>query len=369
MTIRNADVFKTMEAWAPKYLAYDWDNVGMQIGSSQKPVHRVMVSLDVLESTVDEAIENNVDLIIAHHPLLFKPLKQLDTDSPKGRVIQKLLAHDISVYAAHTNLDAARGGVNDMLCDLLGIHNREILVKNYTEKLIKIAVFVPNTHADDVREAMGQQGAGHIGDYSHCTFQSAGQGTFKPLEGSNPYIGSEGSLEFVDEVKLETIIPEQNLSSVVEAMIAAHPYEEAAYDLYPVENSGVSYGLGRIGTLTEPLTLAELCERVKHTLDIPAVKVTGDLSETVKRIAVLGGSGEKYIQAAKQMGADVYISGDMTFHPAQDAKESGLSLIDAGHYAEKIMKGYTKAYLNDMYNKDDLHVMVSKSNTDPFQII
>lgn len=282
MTVRNADIFRTMEVWAPKYLAYDWDNVGLQIGSAQQSVNRVMIALDVLESTVDEAIENNVDLIIAHHPLLFKPLKQLDTDSPKGRVIRKLLAHDITVYAAHTNLDAANGGVNDMLCDLLSIDNREILVENYTEKLVKIAVFVPETHADNVREAMSQQGAGHIGDYSHCTFQSAGQGTFKPLEGTDPYIGSQGSLEFVDEVKLETIIPEKDLPSVVEAMIAAHPYEEAAYDLYPVENSGTSYGLGRMGTLNESLTLAELCERVKRTFDIPNVRVTGDLSAPVK---------------------------------------------------------------------------------------
>ncbi len=369
MTVRNADVFKRMEAWAPKYLAYDWDNVGMQIGSFQKPVNKVMVSLDVLESTVDEAIANNIDLIIAHHPLLFKPLKQLNMDSPKGRIIRKLLAHDISVYAAHTNLDTARGGVNDMLCDRLGISNRDILIDSYSEKVVKIAVFVPKTHADQVRDAMSEQGAGHIGNYSHCTFQSAGHGTFKPLEGTDPHIGSQGELAFVDEYKVETIIPEKRLSSVLDAMIAAHPYEEVAYDIYPVENSGAVYGLGRIGTINENLTLSELCERVKKTLNISHVRVVGDLSATVNKIAILGGSGEKYIHEAKKQGANVYITGDMTFHAAQDAMEMGLSVIDPGHYAEKVMKDYTKAYLDAAFGKDGVQVEISQSNTNPFQFV
>ncbi|GAA0443188.1 Nif3-like dinuclear metal center hexameric protein [Lentibacillus halophilus] len=369
MTVRNMDVFNSMEAWAPKWLAYDWDNVGLQIGSYQTSVNKVMVTLDVLESTVDEAIANNVNLIIAHHPLLFKPLKQLDTDSPKGRVIRKLIAWDISVYAAHTNLDMANGGVNDMLCDRIGIYHRDILSVNYTEKMIKMVVFVPESHADEVREAMSEQGAGHIGDYSHCTFQSAGQGTFKPLEGTDPYIGSQDTLAFVDEVKMETIIPQYKLSSVVDAMMAAHPYEEAAYDLYPVENSGPSYGLGRIGVMDESMSLNELSDRIKKTLNISRVRVTGDLSATVKRIAVLGGSGEKYLHEAKKAGADVYITGDMTLHPAQDAQEMGLSMIDPGHYAEKVMKDDTKAYLDKEFSKDVLNVIVSQANTDPFQIV
>lgn len=367
--MRNLDIFKAMESWAPKHLAYDWDNVGLQIGSFHKPVKKVMVTLDVLEATVDEAIENKVDLIIAHHPLLFKPMKQVNVDTAKGRIIQKLLQHEISVYAAHTNLDAANSGVNDMLCDLLAVQDTKVLEQNHIEKLVKLAVFVPETHAEQVRDAMSGKGAGHIGDYSHCTFQSPGQGTFKPLEGTDPYIGSKGEMTFVDEVKIETILPASKLSSVLETMIAAHPYEEAAYDIYPVENSGTAYGIGRIGTLDQKLTLEALCERVKTALNVPGVRLTGDLDKEVSKVAVLGGSGEKYINKAKQMGADVYITGDMTFHTAQDAQIMGLSVIDPGHHVEKVMKDYTKLYLEDYFTSDELEISISKTNTEPFRFI
>ncbi|TFJ94096.1 Nif3-like dinuclear metal center hexameric protein [Lentibacillus salicampi] len=367
--VRNADIFKAMETWAPKHLAYDWDHIGLQIGSFHQPVKKVMVTLDVLESTADEAIEKNVDLIIAHHPLLFKSMQHVNVDTAKGRTIRKLLQHDITVYAAHTNLDAANGGVNDMLCDRLGIGDRKILDVSHTEKLVKLAVFVPVTHAEQVRNAISEKGAGHIGDYSHCTFQTTGQGTFKPLDGTDPYIGTHGKLAFVDEVKIETILPASKLPPVLEAMITAHPYEEAAYDIYPVENSGTVYGVGRIGKLDQKLTLEALCEHVKTALNVPHVRVTGELAKEVQKVAVLGGSGEKYIHKAKQMGADVYITGDMTFHAAQDAEAMGLSVIDPGHHIETIMKGYTKAYLEDCFTSDAFEIIVSNTNTEPFQFI
>ncbi|WP_188631372.1 Nif3-like dinuclear metal center hexameric protein [Lentibacillus kapialis] len=367
--MRNVDIFKAMESWAPLNLAYDWDNVGLQIGSFHKPVKKVMVTLDVLETTVDEAIENDVDLIIAHHPLLFKPLKQVNVDTPKGIIIQKLLQNNISVYAAHTNLDSANGGVNDMLCDLLDVQNTEILDQNTVEKLVKLAVFVPKTHAGEVRDAMSENGAGHIGNYSHCTFQSPGQGTFKPLEGTDPYIGTQGDVAFVDEVKIETIMPQSKLSPVLAAMMTAHPYEEAAYDIYPVENSGTAYGIGRIGTLSQESTLETLCEQVKTAFNVPSVRVTGDLAKKVSKVAILGGSGEKYINKAKKMGADVYITGDMTFHVAQDAQEMGLSIIDPGHHVEKVMKDYVKSFLENYFTSDELEISISKANTEPFQFI
>ncbi|GAB4073429.1 Nif3-like dinuclear metal center hexameric protein [Barrientosiimonas marina] len=367
--IRNADIFTAMEKWAPKHLAFDWDNVGLQIGSFQKPVKKIMVTLDVLESTVDEAVQHDVDLIIAHHPLLFKPMNQVNADTAKGRVVQKLLQHDMTVYAAHTNLDIAQGGVNDMLCDQLGIENRTILEVNHTEKLVKLAVFVPETHVSAVRDAMGEQGAGYIGAYSHCMFQSPGQGMFKPLAGTDPYLGSQGKLTFADEVKIETILPASKLSAVLKAMTAAHPYEEAAYDIYPVENSGQAYGIGRIGDLADKLTLASLCEKVKTAFEVPHLRVTGDLSKKVKKVAVLGGSGEKYLHKAKQMGADVLITGDMTFHPAQEAWEKGLSVIDPGHHVEKVMKHVTQSYLADYFAGRGVDIIVSHADTEPFQFI
>ncbi|MBP2078174.1 Nif3-like dinuclear metal center hexameric protein [Oceanobacillus polygoni] len=367
--VTNSDVFQLMEKWAPKQLAYDWDNVGLQIGSYHNPVTKVLISLDVMENVVDEAIEKGANLIIAHHPFLFKALKQVNIETPQGRVIQKLLENHISVYATHTNLDIAVGGVNDMLADALGIEKNDIIVETDREKLYKIVVYVPETHIDEVRESLGSSGAGHIGNYSHCTFQTKGQGTFKPLEGSQPFIGTENELEFVDEVKIETIIPKSILHQVISSLITAHPYEEVAYDVFPLANEGKRYGIGRIGTLKNKMDLNSFCEHVKKVLDVPALRVTGDLNKKVKKVAVLGGSGEKYIHHAKQKGADVYITGDMTFHVAQDAWQMGLAVIDAGHYIEKIMKQFTAAHLKEHLDKENIDILVSESNTDPFQFV
>src|SRR5690625_1898665 len=224
--IIHGTIFKELENWAPKELAYEWDNVGLQVGSHTDETKKVMVTLDVLKSVVDEAIEENVNLIIAHHPLLFKPLKEINFQTAKGNVIKKLIEHNITVYAAHTNLDIARGGVHDLLCDALGIVSSNPFIDIQSEKLLKLIVFVPRTHADEMRNALGAAGAGFIGNYSHCTFQSKGQGTFMPMEGTNPFIGSTDKLEIVDELKIETIVKEKDLQEVLTAMKTTHPYEE-----------------------------------------------------------------------------------------------------------------------------------------------
>jgi len=367
--LTNADVFQLMESWAPKKLAYDWDPIGLQIGSYHKKVKKVMVTLDVLDSVADEAIEQNVDLIISHHPLLFKPLSQLDTNTPKGRIVQKLIKHDITVYSAHTNLDIASGGVNDMLCEALNIEPEDFLVSKETGKLYKLAVYVPVTHEEIVRDALGNSGAGHIGNYSHCTFQTQGIGTFKPLEGTNPFIGEKGKMEYVDEVRMETIVEEEYLKDVLEATMEAHPYEEPAYDVFPLKNEGKTYGLGRIGNLKTSMNLKEYSEQIKKTFQLSGLRVVGDLTKEIKRVAVLGGSGEKYIHEAKEHDADVYITGDMTFHPAQDAWEMGLAVIDPGHYIEKVMKKETKKFLDRKLKETNIDVVVSQTNTEPFQFI
>lgn len=367
--MKNKDIFRIMEKLASDRLSYDWDNVGLQIGSAAQSVKRVMVTLDVLENVVDEAIDQQVDLIISHHPLLFQPMKQINFDTPKGRVIQKLIQNNITVYASHTNLDIADGGVNDILCKKLGITNTTNLVQTQNEKLYKVVIFVPKSHRRSVMDAMSKAGAGHIGNYSHCTFQTEGQGTFKPLEGTNPYIGSQDELEFVDEVKIESIVEAGILDKVVNSMVDAHPYEEAAYDIFPLANEGREYGLGRIGTIQKQMTVKDVCNHVKKVLDLDTLRVTGDLDKEIKTIAVLGGSGEKYWQSALEKGADVYITGDMTFHAAQDAWQNGLVIIDPGHYSEYIMKHAVKEYLDKELKTTDVKVMESVSNTDPFQTV
>lgn len=366
--LTNSDIFQAMEKWAPLDLAFDWDNVGLQIGSYGQPVKKVMVTLDVNESVVEEAIKNNVNLIIAHHPLLFQSLRQIDINSPKGRTITKVIKNDITVYAAHTNLDIAKNGVNDMFCDLLDLTNRENLVTLEHEKLFKFVVYVPLDYANQVRNAVSEAGAGWIGNYSHCTFQTKGEGTFKPLEGTNPFIGSEKKLEKVDEVRMETIVKQKDLKDVISAMKKAHPYEEAAFDIFPMHNKGEAIGLGRVGELTNPLSIERLCERIKEICNQTNVRLIGNKDTIVNRVAVLGGSGEKYIHEAKRKNADIYITGDISFHQAQEAIEIGLPIIDAGHYMEHIMKENVRSFLQKRF-EGKLEVIVSKTYTDPFTYI
>lgn len=360
-------IFRELEAWAPKTFAYDWDNVGLQVGSISDKTEAVLVTLDVNDAVVDEAIRLGANVIVSHHPMLFKPLKTIDFNTPKGKLVRKLIKHDITVYASHTNLDIAEGGVNDLLAEKIGIENVQPMVVTHEEPLYKLAVFTPVDHVNEVVDALSEAGAGHIGNYSHCTFQAPGTGTFKPLEGANPYIGTPHKIERVEELKIETIVPETLLKNVVEAMLKAHPYEEVAYDIYPLKNEGKKYGLGRIGTLKEVVNFHQLIEMTKKVLDVRHVRYVGDLDKQVKRVAVLGGSGEKYIHKAKQLGADAYITGDVTFHQAQDAKDNGLALIDAGHYIEQVMKEATKRFIEERF--PSLNVYVSNVNTDPFQFL
>ena len=224
------------------------DKIGLQIGRLNKPVHQVMIALDVLEEVVDEAIEKEVDLIIAHHPLIYRPLKNITTDELLGRMIEKLLKHNIAVYAAHTNLDVAKGGVNDLLAMHWDYQTQKFSYLPMRVKLKKLVVYVPIEDSLKVKEALGNAGAGAIGNYSHCLFSSTGTGQFLPGEESNPYIGeSGGELQQVEEDRIETIFPDYLEKRVLQAMMKAHPYEEVAYDIYPLDNKGETLGLGRIG--------------------------------------------------------------------------------------------------------------------------
>lgn len=363
----HRDIFSLMEKWAPKHLAYDWDNVGLQIGSAQTETKKVMITLDVVDAVVDEAIEKGVNLIVAHHPLLFKPLKTIDFQSFKGNVIQKLIKHDITVYAAHTNLDIAHGGVNDLLSDALQLQNKSHLIKTSATSLYKLVVYVPDTHVEKVRQALGDNGYGHIGDYSHCSFNTDGTGTFKPLEGTDPFIGEQDSIAYVNETKIETVVKEADLQKALQVVKAHHPYEEVAYDIYKLVQEDETFGLGVVGMLQENMTLKELCHKVKQTFHLEKVRLTGSQEHLVKKVAIVGGSGEKFIEQAKHKGADVLITGDVTFHQAQDAEEMGIAVIDAGHYIEEIMKEATQNYINQLCN--EVECITSEIDTNPFRYV
>lgn len=366
-SIKHRDLFQLMDIWAPKTLAYDWDPIGMQVGSGTDETKNILTTLDVTEAVVEEAIKKDANLIIAHHPLLFKAVQHLDMNTPKGRVVQQLIKHDITVYAAHTNLDVAKNGVNDLLCQAIGLETTGNLLPVSSERLFKLVVYVPTTHTDVVKEALGKAGAGHIGNYSHCTFQTDGTGSFKPLEDANQFIGEKSSLAKVEEHRVETIVTEVDLPQVIQAMTIVHPYEEVAHDIFPLHQKGKENGLGRVGYLADEMTLATLCQKVKTSFSLDGLRFVGNPEQKVRKVAVLGGSGEKYVQQAIAQKADVYLTGDISFHVAQDAQEMGLNLIDPGHHVEEIMKKATQDYIQHHFPQ--LDIFTSTTNTNPFQFL
>lgn len=362
-------VIRMMEEIAPKWLAVEGDPIGLQLGTADKRISKVLVALDVTDGVADEAIRLQADMIIAHHAVMFRPVRHLCTDSPAGKLYAKLLKHDIAVYVAHTNLDAAEGGVNDVLASALGLEGAVPFAELKHKELAKLAVFVPKSHHDKVMQAVFDAGAGWIGNYSHCSFNVEGTGTFLPREGANPFLGQTGRLETAEEIRLETVVPKDILDRVVQAMLNAHPYEEVAYDVYPLAVKGKTFGLGRVGELPEAATLGELAKRVKATYRVPAVRLVGDPGRPVRRVAVLGGSGRSYVADAMRAGADVLVTGDIDHHTAVDALAAGFSLIDAGHHIEKLVKPAVADRLNGMLQAAGYATaaVASEIDTDPFR--
>jgi dinuclear metal center YbgI/SA1388 family protein len=369
-TVNGYEIIQVFESFSPKNLAMEGDKIGLQIGNLGKKVHNVLIALDVLDEVVEEAIAKDVQLIIAHHPLIFRPLQRITSEDPAGRLIEKLIKHDIAVYAAHTNLDVAKGGVNDLLADALGLQETEVLFPTFVSKLKKLAVYVPSSHENQVRNALGKAGAGAMGDYSYCSFSSSGTGRFLPGAQANPFIGENGEIAAVDEIKIETVFPENLEKKILSAMLKAHPYEEVAYDLYSLDNKGETLGLGRIGKVQET-TLEGFAEVVKEALDVKAVRVVGNLNAKVKKVAVLGGDGNKYYPHAIFKGADVYITGDFYYHTALDAAALGLNIIDPGHNVEKVMKKGVADKLTKIFSEKGyvVNVFSSEIHTDPFQFV
>ncbi len=372
MSLSVQALIRYMEELAPRHLASDWDNVGLQVGGLHGDVKKVLVSLDVDQKVLEEAISLKADFIITHHPLILKPILAMRTDLYPGSLIASALASGVSIYSSHTNLDVVDGGVNDALAAVIGITETEIIRVNGREELEKIVVFVPNDYAENVRNAMASAGAGWIGGYSHCTFQTEGIGTFMPLEGTSPFIGEEGKLEKVNELRLETIVPATHRRSVIRAMLKMHPYEEPAYDIIPLRNEGKAYGLGRVGINPSPCTLYELCGLIKEKLNVQQVRVVGDNDKLIKKIAVCGGSGGSVIHASAFAGADVLITGDIKYHEAKDAANAGLAVIDAGHDAtEKIIVPVLCDYLRRRLSESGYatEVLASQINTAPWHCI
>ncbi|QEK12340.1 Nif3-like dinuclear metal center hexameric protein [Crassaminicella thermophila] len=364
-------VINIIETIAPPYLAENWDNVGFQIGDYNKNVNRILVCLEVTQKVIDEAITKNIDMIICHHPLIFKAIKNVRTNNEIGNMIYRLIKHDIVLYCVHTNLDIVYGGTNDVLAELLNIVDTQPLIKIDKEKYYKLVVYVPKSHVEDVRDAICSAEAGHIGNYSYCTFQTEGIGTFKPLEGTNPFIGSKGKIEKVSEYKLETIVAKEKLNNAIKKMLEAHPYEEVAYDIIPLYNQTDKHGLGRVGKLMKPMTLSVFCEEIKSKLKMKSIRFVGDINKKIQKIGLCTGSGAEFIYDAYKKGCDCYITGDVKYHDAQYAIGLGIAVIDAGHFetenlvCEPLLNNLKKMIKENNY---DLEVFLG-SNINPFQLL
>lgn len=355
MSVSVGQIEQYIERIAPRSWAEEWDNSGLLVGSSAQQVYKILLSLDVTMEVTEEAVKEKADIIVCHHPLMFKPLKNLRADNPAALMPLALFRSGISCYAAHTNLDQSVLSSSRTFANLLGLNKMEFLQVTSSEKLLKIVTFVPEEQVEEVRQALAAEGVGagitdgeHSDNYADCFYQTKGEGMFRPLAGSKPVIGERGELTRVAETKLESIFEEKYLSKVVKALHKAHPYEEPAYDLIPLLNSGKKRGYGTIGYLPEPMILEDLAEKFfsllkanssagqtkifPHDIDLSSVRIAGDLKRKVRKVAIANGSGGSFVQKALFRGADLYITGDIDYHGVLDALEGGMAVLELGHY-------------------------------------
>jgi dinuclear metal center YbgI/SA1388 family protein len=327
-------IAEAIEHIAPPALAEEWDNCGLQVGDPAAEVGRVLVALTPLPEVFDEAEELGADFLLFHHPLVFRPIKAINTASYPGDLLARAIRNDLAVYAAHTSYDAAPSGVSVSLAETLGLGGLLGIVAP-RGAMRKLVVFVPEEDVDNVARALAAAGAGVIGGYTECTFRTQGTGTFRGGVETNPYLGERGRLELADEVRIETVVPAHLVRHAVEAATAAHPYEEVALDIYPAEGFPEGCGFGRLGTLPEQPTPEELREHVAGSLGFPA-RLVADSGRQAGLVAVLGGSGGSFIPEVASSGAHAYVTGDVDYHDALLAESLGLSVIDAGHAATEL---------------------------------
>lgn len=328
--MKATEIINFLEELAPPSLQESYDNSGLLVGDRSTEVTGIMVSLDCTEDVIDDAISQNCNLIISHHPIVFSGLKRFNGKNYVERTVMKAIKNDVLLYAIHTNLDNVVGGVNQRIAERLGLQNTRIL--NWkTQLLKKVVTFCPTEHAQKVREAMFSAGAGKIGNYDNCSFSSEGTGTFRGNENTDPFVGKAGELHSESEVRIETVVPEFKITDVLRAMKMAHPYEEVAFDIYPMDNVWKEVGSGMVGDLNEEMDALEFLRSLKETMQTDCVRYTLPHKKNVKRIAVCGGAGSFLLPNAIAAKADVFITGDFKYHQFFDA-ENRIIIADIGHY-------------------------------------
>jgi len=360
------DVIDHLEELAPLAYAEDFDNVGLLVGNRNNPVTGILVTLDTLEEVVDEALQNNCNLIISFHPIIFSGLKTITGKNYVERVILKAISNSISIYAIHTALDNSNIGVNNMICEKLNLINRHILIpKKNTIK--KLTTYVPINEANDLRKALFSAGAGSIGNYSNCSFNSEGIGTYKGNEASNPSKGKKGEIHYEEEVQVSMIFPSHKETDVLRTLFNTHSYEEVAYEVTTLDNANQNLGMGMVGDLKSEIKESTFLSNLKTTFNCEAIRHSRLLKRPIGKVAVLGGSGSFAINSAITAGADVFITSDLKYHDFYKA-ENKIVLIDIGHYeSEQFTKTLLVTYLTKKIT--NFAIILSKINSNPIKYL
>lgn len=363
---RIADIVQYLNAFAPYTYQESYDNSGLLVGDAQKEVTGIVVALDCTEAVVEEAVAMGANVVLTHHPLIFKGLKRLTGSNYVERTVIKAIQHDVALLAIHTNLDNVFFGVNHMIGSQLGLQQMRILAPK-DAVLFKLGVFVPADAAETVRNAMAEAGAGQIGNYDSCSFSVAGSGRFRPGDEAQPYIGESGKLEVVSEERIEVVVNQHALSAVERAMKNAHPYEEVAYDVVAMRNTNEYIGSGMVGELAEPMEVHAFLQFVKAQFGCGVIRFTQPHRETIRKVAVCGGSGGFLLKDAIRAGADVFITADYKYHEFFDADQK-IVIADIGHFESE---QFTSHLLVDKLTKKftTFAVRLTNVNTNPINYL
>ncbi|HDP74548.1 MAG TPA: Nif3-like dinuclear metal center hexameric protein [Bacteroidales bacterium] len=364
MTIR--EVSSILESFAPLAFQEDYDNSGLIVGDANMVVTGVLLTIDVTPQVVAEAVAAGANLIVAHHPVIFKGLKRITGKSYVEQVVVNAIKNGIAIYAAHTNIDSVQGGVSFKMAEVLGLTGTQVL-SPLTGQLVKLVTFVPTEYAEVVRQAMFNAGAGVIGNYDSCSFNIQGQGTFRAGDATNPFVGEKGTIHFEPEVRVETVVPRYTLNAVINAMVEAHPYEEVAYDVFPLDLPYKKAGLGVVGNLPEPMNPIDFVKHVKQLFRAPCVRYTNPVKDFIARVAICGGSAISLLNDAIAANADVFITADVKYHQFFDA-ENRIVIIDIGHFESE---QFTVDIFYDLLSKklSNFAVLKSKVRTNPINYL
>jgi dinuclear metal center YbgI/SA1388 family protein len=356
------DITNYLESIIPLELQEDYDNSGMITGSPDQETEAALLCLDTTEAVLDEAIKKKCSLIISHHPLIFNGIKKITDTEEDQRILIRAIRNNISVYAMHTNLDNAFDGLNALICKKAGINGYKILLPS-TNKLSKLVTFCPDDYAEKVRMALFHGGAGHIGNYDYCSYNIRGQGTFRASEQSQPFVGEKQKLHFENEIRIEVIFPSFLEHRLIKSLKQNHPYEEVAYDIYPLKNIYEKAGAGLVGNLEEEKDLFEVFENIKRITGIPVIRHSALTGKKIKRIAVCSGSGSFLIQDAISEKADLFLTADLKYHDFFKSRNK-IIIADIGHYeSEQFVKEWIYSVLIEKF--PTFAFLISETNTNP----